>query len=101
MTTNTVALVTGVSSGIGRETAQLLAEHDARVFGTVRDLRRASPIARVDLIAMDVNDDGSVSEAVRSVLEKAGKIDMLICHSDMLGDLLTPRDLAVELQSAA
>jgi NAD(P)-dependent dehydrogenase (short-subunit alcohol dehydrogenase family) len=78
MTTNTVALVTGVSSGIGRETAQLLAEHDARVFGTVRDLRRASPIARVELIAMDVNDDGSVSEAVRSVLEKAGKIDMLI-----------------------
>ena len=27
---------------------------------------------------MDVNDDGSVREAVRSVLEKAGKIDMLI-----------------------
>lgn len=82
MTTNTVALVTGVSSGIGRETAQLLAEHDARVFGTVRDLRRASPIARVELIAMDVNDDGSVSEAVRSVLEKAGKIDMLINNAD-------------------
>ena len=27
---------------------------------------------------MDVNDDGSVREAVRSVLEKAGKIDVLI-----------------------
>jgi NAD(P)-dependent dehydrogenase (short-subunit alcohol dehydrogenase family) len=78
MTTNTIALVTGVSSGIGRETAQLLAEHDARVFGTVRDLRRANPIARVELIAMDVNDDMSVTEAVGSVLEKAGKIDILI-----------------------
>ena len=78
MTTNTVALVTGASSGIGRETAQLLAEHDARTFGTVRDLRRASLIDQVELIEMDVNDDGSVREAIRSVLEKAGKIDVLI-----------------------
>src|ERR1700704_5226236 len=78
MTTNKVALITGASSGIGRETAQLLAEHDAGVFGTVRDLRRANPIAGVELIPMDVNDDESVREAVRSVLEKAGKIDILI-----------------------
>jgi NAD(P)-dependent dehydrogenase (short-subunit alcohol dehydrogenase family) len=78
MTTNTVALVTGASSGIGRETSQLFAEHDARTFGTVRDLRRASLIDQVELIDMDVNDDGSVREAVRSVLEKAGKIDVLI-----------------------
>jgi NAD(P)-dependent dehydrogenase (short-subunit alcohol dehydrogenase family) len=78
MTTNTIALVTGVSSGIGWETARLLAERGARTFGTVRDLRRANPLARVELIAMDVNDDMSVTEAVGSVLGKAGKIDILI-----------------------
>jgi short-subunit dehydrogenase len=55
-----------------------LAERGARTFGTVRDLRRANPIAQVELIAMDVNHDTSVTEAVRSVLGKAGKIDILI-----------------------
>ena len=35
MINDRIVLVTGVSSGIGRETAQLLAEHGARVFGTV------------------------------------------------------------------
>jgi NAD(P)-dependent dehydrogenase (short-subunit alcohol dehydrogenase family) len=32
-----ITLVTGVSCGIGREIAQLLAERGARVFGTVRN----------------------------------------------------------------
>ena len=38
---NKTALVSGVSAGIGREIAQLLAERGARVFGTVRNLQSA------------------------------------------------------------
>lgn len=78
MHTNRVALLTGVSSGIGKETAKLLAERGARVFGTVRDLRRATPFPGVEVVPMDVTDEGSVREAVELVLEKAGKIDILI-----------------------
>src|SRR5437870_13622015 len=78
MIENKVVLITGVSSGIGRETAQLLAERGARVFATVRDLGRTDPTANVELILMDVTDDRSVNDAVRSVLEKAGKIDILV-----------------------
>jgi NAD(P)-dependent dehydrogenase (short-subunit alcohol dehydrogenase family) len=78
MTTNTVALVTGVSSGIGRATAQLLVERGARVFGAVRVLRRTNRVGKVELVRMDVTDDTSVTEAVNSVLEKAGKIDILV-----------------------
>src|SRR5437660_4389523 len=75
---NKVVLITGVSSGIGRETAQLLAQRGARVFGTVRDLGRADPIAKVELVLMDVTDDKSVKDGTESVLENAGRIDILI-----------------------
>src|SRR6266508_1278904 len=78
MIANSVALITGVSSGIGRETARLLAERGARVFGTVRDPSRVDPIAKVEFVLMDVTDDGSVKGAVQLVLENAGKIDILI-----------------------
>ena len=73
-----VVLVTGVSSGIGRETAQLFAERGARLFGTVRDFRRNGDLPDVELVHMDVTDDTTVQDGVKSVLEKAGKVDILI-----------------------
>jgi NAD(P)-dependent dehydrogenase (short-subunit alcohol dehydrogenase family) len=72
------ALVTGVSSGIGREIALLLAERGARVFGTVRDPQSASAIRGVELVRMDVTDDSSVSEAVESIKQTAGPIQFLV-----------------------
>ncbi len=71
-------LVTGVSSGIGREIAQLLAERGARVFGTVRNPQSASPIPGVEIVRMDVTDDASVSAAVHTIVRKAGPIQFLV-----------------------
>jgi NAD(P)-dependent dehydrogenase (short-subunit alcohol dehydrogenase family) len=73
---NRTALVTGVSSGIGREIAQLLAERGARVFGTVRN--PISPIPGVEIVPMEVTDDASVDEAVHSIVQKAGPIQYLV-----------------------
>jgi len=75
---NKTTLVTGVSSGIGREIAQFLAERGARVFGTVRNPQSATAIRDVDLVRMDVTDDSSVSEAVQSVVQKAGPVQFLV-----------------------
>lgn len=75
---NKTALVTGVSSGIGREIAQLLAERGTRVFGTVRNPKSASSIPGVELVSMDVTDDASVNAAVQSVERKAGPIRFLV-----------------------
>jgi NAD(P)-dependent dehydrogenase (short-subunit alcohol dehydrogenase family) len=71
-------LVTGVSSGIGREIAQLLVERGARVFGTVRNPQSAGSIRGVDLVRMDVTEDASVSEAVQRVVLEAGPIQFLV-----------------------
>jgi NAD(P)-dependent dehydrogenase (short-subunit alcohol dehydrogenase family) len=78
MNGNRVALVTGVSSGIGRKIAQLLAERGARIFGTVRNPEMAALIPGVKLVRMDVTDEASVMEAVQSVLQQAGHIDLLV-----------------------
>jgi NAD(P)-dependent dehydrogenase (short-subunit alcohol dehydrogenase family) len=76
--TNKTTLVTGVSSGIGREIAQLLAERGARVFGTVRNPQSANPIRGVEIVRMEVTDDASVNEAVQSIVQEAGPIQCLV-----------------------
>ena len=71
-------MVTGVSSGIGREIAQLLAARGARVFGTVRNPKSAQPIPGVEMVRMEVTDDSSVNEAVQAIVRKAGPIQHLV-----------------------
>ena len=78
MLNNEVALVTGVSSGIGRETALLLAQRGARVFGSVRRDSLEGSLPGVDLVHVDVTDEESVQEAVRVILQKAGGIQILV-----------------------
>jgi NAD(P)-dependent dehydrogenase (short-subunit alcohol dehydrogenase family) len=75
---NRTTLVTGVSSGIGREIAQLLATRGARVFGTVRDPMSAKPIQGVEMVRMDVTDDASVREALQGIVRKAGPVQILV-----------------------
>lgn len=71
-----VVLITGASSGLGRETARHLAGAGYRVYGTSR-----KPAARdlpYSLVPMDVCRDESVREAVAGILEAEGRIDVAV-----------------------
>jgi NAD(P)-dependent dehydrogenase (short-subunit alcohol dehydrogenase family) len=74
-----VVLVTGASAGIGKCCAEHLRTCGYRVFGTSR---RPPPAAAqapaVEMIATDVDDDRSVADGVRAVVEKAGRLDAVV-----------------------
>ena len=88
MTTNTesTALVTGASTGIGRATAKALHNAGFRVFGTSRRAA-AESFDGVTMLTCDVTDDASVAKMVDEVLTNAGRIDLLVNNagSGLLG----------------
>ncbi len=74
-----VVLVTGVTSGIGEATAKLLSELSFRVFGTMRRLNGSNTgLRNTELVRLDVCDEESVRSCVRTVLDRAGRIDALV-----------------------
>jgi NAD(P)-dependent dehydrogenase (short-subunit alcohol dehydrogenase family) len=78
MTDHKVVLITGVSSGIGRATAELLTSRGYRVFGTARNPDTVVPLQGVELLPLDVRDDGSVQAGVETALSRGGRIDVLV-----------------------
>lgn len=67
-----VILITGASSGIGQACAARLAQKGHKVFGASRHPQGP------DLLQMDVTDDASVRRAVDLVLEKEGRLDVVV-----------------------
>jgi NAD(P)-dependent dehydrogenase (short-subunit alcohol dehydrogenase family) len=73
-----VVLVTGASSGNGRAIATLLSQRGYTVFGTSRRPAQTQPSPGFDLLELDVCSDDSVRECVEAVLERAGRLDVLV-----------------------
>src|SRR4029079_18346160 len=73
-----VLLITGASTGIGRATAKLLASKGYQVCGGVRSPERVKPLPGVEFVRVDVRDDASVAAGVNLVLQKGGRIDVLV-----------------------
>jgi NAD(P)-dependent dehydrogenase (short-subunit alcohol dehydrogenase family) len=87
-------LVTGVSAGIGVETARTLAAHGASVVGAARDLDKAraalgtAGASGIDLLALDLASLASVRAAADALLADGRPLDLIIANA---GVMATPK----------
>ncbi len=105
----TVTLVTGTSTGIGQATALHLARQGHTVYASMRTpdtsggvLRSAAQEERLDLevIPLDVDDSASVASAVGGVIERSGRIDVLVNNAGVL-KLTSVEEIPLEEAKAA
>lgn len=80
---NSIVVITGVSSGIGRVAAEKFVHAGCQVFGTVRSIGKAMPLPGVGLVEMDVRDDASVQRGIQSVVDRTRRVDVLVNSAGM------------------
>lgn len=81
-----IVLITGCSSGFGLEAAVAFAEHGDTVVATMRNTGKADALQKkaadagvsVEVEALDVTDAASVAACVQTVLDRHGRIDVLV-----------------------
>ncbi|MNR87121.1 3-oxoacyl-[acyl-carrier-protein] reductase FabG [compost metagenome] len=89
-----VVIITGAARGIGRETALLLSGEGARVAVCDRDLAGVEEVAQqiekaggeASAHALDVTQRAAIDEMVRQVVERFGRIDVLINNAGITMD---------------
>src|SRR5439155_1340078 len=77
-TAKPVALVTGASSGIGKAASLALVEAGFEVVGTSRKASGVAQRDEVTFLDLDVTSEESVSAVVRRVIERFGRLDVLV-----------------------
>ncbi len=94
-----IALVTGASQGIGRDTAMAMAEAGARVAVAARNEEKLSALVKdiaaaggtALVVKMDVADAEQVKAGFKQVIEKFGRLDILVNNAAITRDGLAMR----------
>lgn len=86
-----VALVTGATSGIGAATAKLFAARGATVYLAARSMEAGKDMAteiKGHFLRLDVSNHDNWIEVVDTIVEKTGKLDVLVNSAGTVGDVM-------------
>ncbi len=93
-----VALVTGASRGIGRALARRLAEQGATVIAAARGDHAAACVAditssghRAEALSVDVTDTPSLEQVPAGIVERHGRLDVVVSNAGITRDQLAIR----------
>ena len=97
-------LVTGVSAGLGVETARTLAAHGAQVVGAARDLKKAEVATEqvrtqaahgggLELVELDLASLASVRACAETLISKGEPFDLVIANA---GVMACPKGLTAD-----
>lgn len=95
-----VAIITGGNSGVGAATAKLFAAEGAKVVITARRKEALEKVAaeitkaggEVTAISTDISKPGDPAALMKAVMDKYGKIDVLVNNAGILEEGLKPID---------
>lgn len=73
-----VVLITGCSTGMGKEMCEILSNRGYHVVATARNKSTLEDVPASLRIGLDVTDSVSVEDAIKQVVNKFGKIDILV-----------------------
>jgi NAD(P)-dependent dehydrogenase (short-subunit alcohol dehydrogenase family) len=104
--TNKVVLITGTNSGFGYLTAKGAAEKGHTVYATMRDIdgrnadraNELKSISNINVIELDVTNTEGVEKAIANVIEKEGRIDVLVNNAGYFGGGLAESYSADDLE---
>ncbi|MEJ5314516.1 MULTISPECIES: SDR family oxidoreductase [Anaerolinea] len=95
MMTEPIVFITGVSSGIGLETALLFKKKGFQIIGSSRTPEKYQHLP-FPVVPLDITSQESIDACVRYLKRDIGRVDVLVCNAGTMGPVAAGEELTSE-----